>query len=191
MFTLGSSEKKVSQPARAIAPLLKGFQDFALTWDTGGSFAPSAALLCFQTGSQRLYDEVYSARVSEAPKEVWTTEHYEFESFRLACLLFSSHGVEFEENRIDLRQSRILQLQRCLLHTEMTRYWNEIPGALIWCLAVGANESWEYEQFPWFMANLNPMLMMLSMECWKELERSLNTFGWLFRCGRAGTVLAR
>jgi hypothetical protein len=129
--------------------------------------------------------------LSERAKELWTAEDYEFEAFRLACLLYSSHGAETEDIRSAQRRNRVQQLHKCLTNSEISTYWTGIPGALIWCLAVGTKESWESEEYSWFQACLTPMLLMLAMERWKQLERSLNIFAWLFKCARTGTVLAR
>lgn len=191
IFTLRSPKKRARPHTGVISELLEDLQTLVLTWDTEPALAPLAASLSFENGCISLYDQVYADSLFDQSENDLTTENYEFEAFRLACLLFSSHGVENEGVRIDSRRTRVLKLQECLLQTEMARYWTEYPGALIWCLAVGVHESWEYDEYPWFMANLNPMLMMLSMECWKELEMSLNIFGWLIRCSRAGTVLPR
>jgi hypothetical protein len=138
-----------------------------------------------------LHGHVSTLGSPDKPEELWTIEDCQFECLLLVCLIYSSKGVEVESTRLDKRQNRLQELHQYLNKTEISKYWATIPGGLIWCLAVGVNESCDCGEYSWFMAQLIPMLMMLVMECWNDLQRSLSTFGWLLKCGRAGTVLTR
>lgn len=188
IFTLGSFKTRSRLPTRSVLVLISVLQGLASTWDRkDAALSPSA----FETGCKSLYDQTTSIIPSEKDKLNWKVEDYEFEAFRLACLLYSSQGVEDTHTQSQLRQSRVSELRRCLSETQLSDYWTDIPGALIWCLAVGAKESWGLAEYYWFMPRLFPMLMALAIERWDELEISLSIFGWLFRCSRVGIVLPR
>lgn len=166
----------------ALFPILR---DLAVGWDDQYCVASSFQ---FEKGCELLYDNVTA--FSPQQTQEWTTNDYEFESFRLACQLYSDRSTEEEDFRAQHHYFRVQELQRCLQCTGMSSYWADFPGALIWCLAVGARESWGLAEYSWFMSHLFAMLTVLAMERWSELEATLNVFGWLFRCMRAGMVLA-
>lgn len=147
--------------------------------------------MSFVNGCCYLRDHIATLSREAKPEEFWTTDDFEIESLRIACTIYCSNGTEREETRLKNRRGRLRELLELLNHTDLSKYWTDIPGALIWCLAVGANESWGCSEYSWFMARLMPMLMMLAMECWKDLKMTLSIFSWLLKCGRNSRVLVR
>jgi hypothetical protein len=191
IFTLSTGEIKTQRCSRRLHALLTHLQCVARTWDIQGSLSFPVGPVYFARGCKYLHDQISTLNSQNKPRETWTSDDYAFESLRLACLIYCSNGVEMEQTRWGRRRARLQELHKLLNHTNIAKDWTNIPGALIWCLAVGANESWGCPEYSLFMANLMPMLLTLAMECWKELERTLNVFSWLFKCCQNSTVLAR
>jgi hypothetical protein len=191
LFTLNTRESKILRSTTSIMTLLSHLQNVAHIWDMKASYSSSSSSILFVDGCKSLQNQINLLSQQEKPKLLWVTDDYEFESLRLACVIYSNNGADLYQTRSDRRQAQLRELHELLNYTDISNYWKDIPGALIWCLAVGVNQSWDCSEYSWFMAHLMPMLMMLAMQCWNELERTLDTFKWLFKCCRNGAVLPR
>jgi hypothetical protein len=190
IFTLGSDYPKSQASNKAMIVLLSHLQDLAITWDARTSFQFEESSMSFSKGCKHLHTQVAVLSNPNLHEEDLIMEDYELESFRLACMIYSSTATEKQPIESEKRRKRLQDLQKFLRKTELSQYTN-IPGALIWCFAVGITESTGMVEYSWFMAQLIPILMGLAMEKWEHLWTSLNVFRWLLRCRRKGSVLRR
>jgi hypothetical protein len=101
---------------------------------------------------------------------------------RLACLLFHADPEHSSESAIN---SRAHTLKDYLLHSDMSTLWMPFPGALLWCLVVGAQRSQGDDVlWSWFQAQLMWCWIPLAMRRWDGLEKALEWYGLLIQTKR-------
>jgi hypothetical protein len=107
-----------------------------------------------------------------------STHDYIYESCRLAAIILSKQRLRVIDplSIADIqRQSSgdIKALRNALDRTNLFGFWDPLPGALMWCLAIGASATPKGLRKSWFLVQLARTCIAYSLTNWNEIERSL------------------
>lgn len=109
----------------------------------------------------------------------------------LATTTSSTTTTSFAAQSLALGKEHVLSLQRTLKNSDMDPCWEEVPGALIWCLLVGAYASKFTGGGFWFRKEIKRVLLTVGLSKWQDMVRSLRIFAWLIRCRYRGMIVPR
>lgn len=150
VFTLGLYEDDSSRPVKAsLADLYQSIMDFATCNHGAVGHMP---IECSEHGRQSNQDDSRTQALNQA-------RH----------LLDLSHSADAH-----LAQA-VTHLKHLLHQTDIDRFWGSLPGALIWCLVIGARLSPPGSARKWFMMQIVRTGCAMAQNNCEMVLRSLRT----------------
>ncbi|RFU29716.1 hypothetical protein B7463_g6593, partial [Scytalidium lignicola] len=105
---------------------------------------------------------------------------YVYESLRLAIIILSRKGISAMDpthtTTMDTNQSfeeDVWNLRKALEKTRLFEFWEPLPGAVIWCLAIGVNVCEKGLLQSWFLVHLLRTVITYALLRSKELDESM------------------
>lgn len=106
---------------------------------------------------------------------------YTYESIRLAVIILLRKGAsamdptQVTTNATECLQEDVNRLRAALENTRLFEFWEPLPGALIWCLAIGANVCRNGMLKNWFLVHLSRSMITYSLIRFKQLHECVVT----------------
>lgn len=122
------------------------------------------------------FPSAYNASVPHAGINDFT-----YESIRLAVIILSRKGVAAMDpthvtiNTSEYFQEDAKQLRAALEKTRLFEFWEPLPGALIWCLAICVNVCENGTLKNWFLAHLSRTAVTYALIRFKQLHECMMT----------------
>ncbi|KAH8821451.1 hypothetical protein F5884DRAFT_87770 [Xylogone sp. PMI_703] len=116
---------------------------------------------------------------ADSPVSHPATNDYVYESLRLAIIILSRKGIPVmapankSASTAQLFEEDAKSLQKALEKTRLLEFWEPLPGAVLWCLAVGANACQKGMLKSWFSAHLLRTITTYALFRKKELDVSM------------------
>jgi hypothetical protein len=111
-------------------------------------------------------------------------------SCRLAALLYSIHVTYPFPRTIRLRQILVPALQDNINMHEPRVHDAQVLKILLWCAMVGGILAEGSDRRQWFVAKINKLCSLLTVENWTTMVSLLKSFAWLdSACNQAGRTI--
>lgn len=121
---------------------------------------------------------LFALDLSTLPPTLPPSLEYIPRTCHLACLMYHSRPTCPNA----YTNAKTFTLRDYLVKSDMSTLWAPFPGALLWCLIVGAECARGHDTlYTWFAAQLMRCWVPLAMHRWEGLEAALEWFGRLVR----------